>query len=496
MMSFLHSKTTAVAAGLILWLSGAPALAQPLPPTTLGSVETFAVLGATSVSNSGATTLNGDLGVFPGTTLPPSPPLVLHASASRHAGDAVAARAAADLSAAFDDLAALTCATTLPAPAGVYPGGTLPTAGVYCFDADNVQISGNLQLTGSGFYVFKVAGTLTTAANVQVAYASGAGACKGSNVFWRVGGASASLGATNLFVGSLLAQDDVTLGAGTTVDGRVASVDGDVTLASNTITACTDGLVFPAYTPIKVTGGGQINVTTPGDGIANYGFNANPGGSGVAASGSFNYLNHTLGPPPYHLHGTVTDVDTVTAQTDGSTETVRLSGTCDGVAGCTFSVLVQDNGEPGRDDQFGLTVVLNGVVVEEQSMRQVRNGNIQFHTSTLTTEVNAGTLRSGQTLRLSAHLRRDRTASTPADAYVVLRMPGGQMMSWTGTALVPGVVPIARNFVPIDFDGTLLELQVPMGTPAGTYTWMSVLTDAGTMNLRSGISERSFTIVP
>jgi hypothetical protein len=69
-------------------------------------------------------------------------------------------------------------------------------------------------------------------------------------------------------------------------------------------------------------------------------------------------------------------------------------------------------------------------------------------------------------------------------------------MSWTGTALVPGVVPLVRNFVPIDFHGTLLELQVPIGTPAGTYTWMSVLTDAGTLNLRSGISERSFTILP
>ena len=159
---------------------------------------------------------------------------------------------------------------------------------------------------------------------------------------------------------------------------------------------------------------------------------------------------------------------------DGGAETVRLSGTCDRVANCTFSALVQDNGEPGRDDQFGVTVVLNGEVVEEQAMRQVRNGNIQFHTSTLETEVNAGTLRGGQTLRLSAHLRRDRTVATPADAYVVLRLPSGQMMSWTGTALVPGLVPLVRNFVPVDFDGTLLELQVPPGTPAGTYTWMSV----------------------
>ena len=37
-----------------------------------------------------------------------------------------------------------------------------------------------------------------------------------------------------MFVGSLLAQDDVTLGSGTSVDGRVVSLDGDVALTSNT----------------------------------------------------------------------------------------------------------------------------------------------------------------------------------------------------------------------------------------------------------------------
>jgi len=61
---------------------------------------------------------------------------------------------------------------------------------------------------------------------------------------------------------------------------------------------------------------------------------------------------------------------------------------------------------------------------------------------------------------------------------------------------VPGLAPLVRNFVPVDFSGTLLQLQVPAGTPPGVYTWMSALTDAGTLNLRSGISERTFTVLP
>jgi Ice-binding-like len=496
MMSFLHSHKLFAVSGLGCLLFSATAVAQPAAPVSLGSAETFAVLGGTSVANAGATTVNGDLGVFPGSTLPLSPPLTLHPSASRHAGDAVAARAASDAAAAFDELTPETCATTLTTAAGVYAGGALSTPGTYCFDTANVQITGNLQLTGPGYYVFKVDGTLTTSDAVQVSYSSVTSACKGSNVFWQVSGPTATLGQSNLFVGSLLAQDDVTLGSGTVVDGRVVSLDGDVALTANVVTACTNERVFPAYTAIKVTGGGGIDVTTPGNGFANYGFNAHPGAAGVPATGSFNYLNHTLGPPPYHLHGTVTDVDVVSGDSEGVAEIVRLSGTCDRVANCTFSALVQDNGEPGRDDQFGVTVVLDGEVVEEQEVRQVRNGNIQFHTSTLETEVNTGTLRGGQTLRLSARLRRDRTVATPADAYVVLRLPNGQMLSWTGSALVPGLVPLVRNFIPVDVDGPLLQVQVPPGTPPGVYTWLSGLTDAGTLNLRSGISERTFTILP
>jgi hypothetical protein len=502
MMSFLHTSRYVSAAGLTCVLVAAPAFAQPPEPVDLGSAETFAVLGSTSVTNSGATTLNGDFGIFPGTTLPAG--VTLGTGASSHAGDAVAALAAYDVDQAFSDLDGRTCTGTITTAGGVYAGGTLATPGVYCFDQPNVQITGPLTLTGPGRYILKVAGTLATTANVLYSPAVTAPACNGSNVYWHVAGATATLGPATSFVGTLVAHEDATLGAGATVDGRVLSHEGDVALDGNTITACTDGKVFPAYPSIKVTGGGGINVPSPndpdpeatGNGFANYGFNANPGAPGATATGSFNYLNHALGNPPYHLVGTVDDVDVIAANPDGSAQTVRFSGVCARIANCSFVATVQDNGEPGRDDQFGVAIVVSGEVVEQRSMRQVRNGNIQFHTATLTTDVNSTSLRGGQTLRLSARLRRDRTVSTRADAYVVLRTPGGQLLSWTGSSLVPGLAPVARNFIPMDFEALLLQIQVPLGTPAGTYTWMSALTDAGTMNLRSGVVERSFTIQP
>jgi hypothetical protein len=501
MTPLLHASRVASAAVLAAVLVAVPAYAQPAQPVDLGAAESFAVLGSTTVTNTGATTLNGDFGIFPGTTLPSG--VTLGTGASAHAGDAVAALAAHDTDEALSDLDARTCGTTLTTAAGVYAGGTLTTPGVYCFDQPNVQITGPLTLTGPGRYVFKVAGTLSTAATVLYTPAVTAPACNGSNVYWQVAGASATLGGTS-FVGTLLAHGDATLGSGVVVDGRVLSHEGTAMLNGNTVTACTDGHVFPAYPSIKVTGGGGINVPSPNDtdpeatgsGFANYGFNANPGVPGAPATGSFNYVNHELGNPPYHLIGTVNNVEVIAANTDGSAKTVLFSGTCTQVSNCTFAATVQDNGEPGRDDQFGVAIVVNGTVVEHRAMRQVRNGNIQFHTATLSTEVSSTSVRAGDTLRLTGRLRRDRTVTAPADAYVLLRTPGGQLLSWNGAGLVPGLAPVARNFIPVDFDGLLLQLQVPLGTPAGTYTWMSALTDAGTLNLRAGVVERKFTIQP
>jgi hypothetical protein len=82
------------------------------------------------------------------------------------------------------------------------------------------------------------------------------------------------------------------------------------------------------------------------------------------------------------------------------------------------------------------------------------------------------------------------------DAYVVLQMPNGQLMSWTGAALVPGLVPLARNITPGRFAGTILQTAIPPGTTPGTYKWMSGLTSPGTHNLVSAISETVFTIRP
>ena len=87
-------------------------------------------------------------------------------------------------------------------------------------------------------------------------------------------------------------------------------------------------------------------------------------------------------------------------------------------------------------------------------------------------------------------------ASPNVDAYLVLRLPTGQLLSWTPRGLVPGLRPLVQNLRPANFRGVLARLAIPSGTPPGTYAWLSAHTAAGTMNLVSEISERHFTIRP
>jgi hypothetical protein len=112
-------------------------------------------------------------------------------------------------------------------------------------------------------------------------------------------------------------------------------------------------------------------------GRATFGFNAKGNEDGTA-SGHFNYLNHVTG---LHVNGPVDSVVVIARNPDASPKTVRFSGTCDGnLPACSFSVTVEDNGEPGRRiDEFG--VLVTGGLSEFRSQRVISRGNIQLHNS-------------------------------------------------------------------------------------------------------------------
>jgi len=204
--------------------------AQSAPP--LGSAQSFAVLGGSTVTNTGATVVSGDLGVSPGTAVTGFPPGSVTGGTS-HAGDAIATAAQAGAHKAYQDLVAAPCGTNLTGKTlGTSPGAVTLSPGVYCFDS-SAQLTGTLTLSGSGVYVFKIGSTLTTASKSSVVLAKGATA---GNVFWQVT-SSATLGTNTAFEGSILALISDTVTTGASVSGRVFALTGSVTLSGNRIRA-------------------------------------------------------------------------------------------------------------------------------------------------------------------------------------------------------------------------------------------------------------------
>ena len=131
----------------------------------LGAASSFAVLGGSTVTNTGASTIDADLGVSPGTAVTGFPPGTV-GGGSIHAADALALQAQTDTTSAYNDLAGQVC-TSLTGDLG---GRTL-APGVYCYSSA-AQLTGTLTLDAQGdaraVFVFQIGSTLTTASNASV----------------------------------------------------------------------------------------------------------------------------------------------------------------------------------------------------------------------------------------------------------------------------------------------------------------------------------------
>ncbi|WP_197523143.1 ice-binding family protein [Actinokineospora pegani] len=249
-------------------------------PVGLGTAESYSVLGGQTVTNTGPSTLSGDLGVSPGTAITGFPPGL--AAGSTHAGDAVALQAQADLVVAYDDAAGRAPTADV---AGDLVGQTL-TGGVYK-STGPLALGGTLTLDAQGdpntVWIFQIASTLITATASSVALINGAQACR---VYWQVG-SSATLGTTSTFRGTIMALTSITVTTGTTVEGRALARNGQVSLDDNTFTTpgCATGPPTsttsptppPTDTPPTTTSTSGDSTTTPGT-TTSAGPTTNPGG--------------------------------------------------------------------------------------------------------------------------------------------------------------------------------------------------------------------------
>jgi hypothetical protein len=222
----------------------------------LGTSAQFAVLAGTTVTNTGPSVINGDLGISPGTACTgfPAPctgggPGTVNGTI--HSADATAGGAQADLTAAYLNAAGQPTTATV----GTELGGTTLFPGVYDSAAGDFGITGTLTLNGGGnpnaVFIFKTASTLVTAAGPgasTVRLINGAQSC---NVFWQVG-SSATLGTGSLFAGNILALTAISATTGAIVDGRLLARNAAVTLDTNTVTRSACDTAPPAITITNV----------------------------------------------------------------------------------------------------------------------------------------------------------------------------------------------------------------------------------------------------
>lgn len=201
------------------------------------NLGTFGVLAGSTVTNTGPTTINGNVGVSPGTAITGfsvglgtvTPPYAIYRN------DGVAAQAQSDLTTAYNVLANRPYTTDLTGQDLV---GLTLTEGVYNFDS-SAQLSGTVTLDAAGdpdaIFIFNIGTTLTTGSGSSVQLIGGAQA---GNVYFRVG-SSATLGAATTFQGKILALTSITLVTGATINcGAALARNGAVTLDTNTIGIC------------------------------------------------------------------------------------------------------------------------------------------------------------------------------------------------------------------------------------------------------------------
>jgi|SRR5581483_1050681 len=255
-----NNRNAAIAALGIFLALGFAGLALSATALNLGGADSFAVLAGSTITNTGTSVINGDLGLSPGTSVTGFPPGIVNGA--QQIANAAAVQAKTDLTTAF-----LAAAAQSPAVSAASElGGTTKTAGLYQSADGTFAVTGTLTLDAQGdpnaVFIFHALSTLTTAGASNVVLINGAQAC---NVYWEVD-SSATLGTNSTFKGSMLALTSITAGTGATVEGRLLARNGAVTLDTNVITkpTCTTPPPAPTLTATaSYSGAGAYNAPLP-----------------------------------------------------------------------------------------------------------------------------------------------------------------------------------------------------------------------------------------
>ena len=241
--------SVAIAAAVLFMFAG-PANAAVVATVPLGTSANYSVLGGSTVTNTGNSTLAGSLGVWPGTSITGFPPGKVLAPATTDKTNAAAKNAQSNLTAAYVNAAG----RPLDATTAADLSGRVLQGGVYAGPSKGaLGLTGKLTLDGAGnansVFIFQTNSTLITGSSSTVTLINGAQEC---NVFWKVG-SSATLGTGSTFVGNILALTSITVNRSVTVHGRALARNGGVTLINDTFTKPTCATSSPVTTTTAST---------------------------------------------------------------------------------------------------------------------------------------------------------------------------------------------------------------------------------------------------
>ncbi len=227
-----------------------------IQPVIMGTLTTFAVVAGNEITNSGATTLHGDLGLAPGGAVSGSPTV----TGTSYITGTTANTAKGDLTTAMNDAAGRAMTASMSGDLGgltKYPGvhktdGAIGVTGILYLDA---------QQNENAVWIFQIASQLTVANNAQVIMLNAPASMTVINVFWQCG-SSAVIGSGVKMIGTVMALADISVALDSTT-GPMLAFTGHVTLLGNTLYSYNEGRVSAGITHAPSMAPSHVPSTAP-----------------------------------------------------------------------------------------------------------------------------------------------------------------------------------------------------------------------------------------